>query len=393
MALSEIPIIGVLFTPELWFWVGLYAVVTLSLNLEAGLTGIPNFGRHLAVIVGAIMGAVVPGYLGMAIAPQQVKIEIAKLVGVPPANVTAGLYATSYNSIVATELTKYYSTHPGTSFIIFLATIVLAAIMGAIVGAAAAYPAARLREDYLAITLLAAGEAALIIAYNAGALGGTQGLTVPNALAWLDHVFGFLGAQAHMASSLLMVVVLLALVYAYMELLVRSPAGRLLKGVRENDVAAEALGKDTAKVRLKTLMMGSAIAAVAGAVFIMWTLGWIATTYNRVSWTFWPWAMMILGGAGNNLGILVGSFILASARQLITFNKDLLKPILPFDPVWLDPIILGLIIIIVLMVRPEGILPEKTIYPLPREKLREIAKRFGAPERVKPTEKAALDEK
>ncbi len=391
VALSEIPIIGVFFTPELWFWMALYAVVTLSLNLEAGLTGIPNFGRHLAVIVGAIMGAIVPGYLGMLLLPQSYKAEIANLTGLPPQNITLGLYASSYNSLVATELTKYYTTSPGVSFLVFMLTVVLAAVLGALVGAAAAYPAARLREDYLAITLLAAGEAALIISYNVGLLGGTQGLTVPNALAWLDNIFGFLGPQAHMASSLLIVALLLALVYAYMELLVRSPAGRLLKGVRENDVAAEALGKDTAKIRLKTLMLGSAIAAVAGAVFIMWTLGWIATTYNRVSWTFWPWAMMILGGAGNNFGVLVGSAILASARQLITFNKDYIARLVPFDPVWLDPIILGLIIILVLMVRPQGIFPEKTTYPLPRDLLRKLAKKYGAPDEVKPTEKAALE--
>ena len=390
-ALSEIPLIGVLFTPGLWFWVGIYAVITLSLNLEAGLTGIPNFGRHLAVIMGAVAGATVPGYLGLLLLPQSYKAEIASVAGLKLQNVTLGLYASDYNSAVATELTKYYTSHPGVSFAVFLATVVAAAVLGALVGAAAAYPAARLREDYLAITLLAAGEAALIIFYNAGFMGGTQGLTVPNALAWLDRVFGFLGPQAHMASSLAIVALLAALVYAYMELLVRSPAGRLLKGVRENDVAAEALGKDTARIRLKTLMMGSAIAAVAGAVFIMWTLGWIATTYNRVSWTFWPWAMMILGGAGNNLGVLVGAFILASARQLITFNKDLLARFVPFDPVWLDPIILGVIIILVLMVRPQGLLPEKTTYPLPRDLLRRLAKKHGAPDEVRPTEKAALD--
>jgi branched-chain amino acid transport system permease protein len=392
MALSGIPVIGVFFTPALWFWVAIYAVITLSLNLEAGLTGIPNFGRHLAVITGAIVGAVVPGYLGLLMLPDNYRAEIASLTGLPPANVTPGLYSTSYNSIVATELTKYYASNPGISFAVFLVTLITAAVLGALVGAAVAYPAARLREDYLAITMLAAGEAALIIAYNAGVLGGTQGLTVPNTLAWLDKLFSPLGEQAHMASSLFIVLLLLALIYAYMELLVRSPAGRLLKGVRENDIAAEALGKDTAKIRLKTLMMGSAIAAVAGSVFIMWTLGWIATTYNRVSWTFWPWAMMILGGPGNNLGVLVGAFILASARQLITFNKDLIAPFLPFDPVWLDPIILGLIIILVLLLAPEGLLPEKTIYPLPREKLEKIAQRFGAPKEKKAVaDRAALD--
>ncbi|NOZ88676.1 MAG: branched-chain amino acid ABC transporter permease [Crenarchaeota archaeon] len=365
----ELPIPELFKAPETWFWFAIYVVVALSLNLEAGLTGIPNFGRHLAVIIGAIVAATLPGYLGLAILPGEAREQLLELLGAE----TMPSYASNANPLITDFLSKYYAEHTGTAVAMFAFTLLAAAALGALVGLLAAFPAARLREDYLAITLLAAGEALFIISRNLGFLGGTQGLSVPNVAAWLDAAVAGLAARIgtapHTLASLILAASAAALVLAYMEALSRTPMVRLLRGVRENETAAEALGRDVARVKLKTLMLGSAIAAVAGALFIMSTLSWIAQTYNRVSWTFWPWAMMILGGMGNNLGVVAGAFILATLRMAITQYKDTIAPYLPFQPQWLDYLVLGAVLILVLMVRPEGILPEKTRYPLPREKL------------------------
>ncbi|ALL00882.1 putative Branched-chain amino acid transport system permease protein [Pyrodictium delaneyi] len=369
-----VPVIGVLFEPSFWLWVAIYAIVSLSLNIEAGVTGIPNFGKHLAVLVGAIVAAALPGYLGLALLPADVKQQLEAMTGGQLS------YAGDYNSLIADALNKYFAQHPGLSLALFLLVLATAALLGAAVGWLAAYPAARLREEYLAITLLAAAEASMIVAYNAPQLGGTLGLTVPNTLVWLDNIVSrFVSTNVHIISTLIVAIMVAIVVFAYLELVLRSPMGRLLKGVRDNEVAAESLGKDVTKVKLKTLMIGSALAAVAGALFITGTLGWMATSYNRVSWTFWVWAMMILGGMANNIGTLVGTFILVLVRQMITYNKTLIAPYLPFDPAWLDPLILGALLVIVLMVRPQGVLPEKTMYPLPRQKLEEKAKSLGAP--------------
>ena len=369
-----VPVIGVLFEPSFWLWVAVYAIVSLSLNIEAGVTGIPNFGKHLAVLVGAIVAAALPGYLGLALLQADVKQQLEAMTGGQLS------YAGSYNTLIADALSRYFAEHPALSLALFLLVLVVAALVGAAVGWLAAYPAARLREDYLAITLLAAAEASMIVAYNAPQLGGTLGLTVPNTLVWLDNIVGrFVSTNVHIISTLIVAIMVSIVVFAYLELVLRSPMGRLLKGVRDNEVAAESLGKDVTKVKLKTLMIGSALAAVAGALFITGTLGWMATSYNRVSWTFWVWAMMILGGMANNIGTLVGTFILVLVRQMITYNKTLIAPYLPFDPAWLDPLVLGALLVIVLMVRPQGVLPEKTMYPLPRQKLEEKAKSLGAP--------------
>lgn len=369
-----VPVIGVLFEPSFWLWVAVYAIVSLSLNIEAGVTGIPNFGKHLAVLVGAIVAAALPGYLGLALLPADVKQQLEAMTGGQLS------YAGSYNTLIADALSRYFAGHPALSLALFLLVLVVAALVGAAVGWLAAYPAARLREDYLAITLLAAAEASMIVAYNAPQLGGTLGLTVPNTLVWLDNMVSRLGvSDPHTVSTLIITALVAVVVFAYLELVLRSPIGRLLKGVRDNEAAAESLGKDVTRIKLKTLMIGSALAAIAGALFMTGSLGWMATSYNRVSWTFWVWAMMILGGMANNLGTLLGTFILVLVRQMITYNKTLIAPYLPFDPAWLDYLVLGALLVVVLMVRPQGVLPEKTMYPLPRSRLEEKAKSLGAP--------------
>lgn len=368
-----IPVIGVALQPSFWLWVAVYSIVALSLNLEAGITGIPNFGKHLPVIIGAVVAAALPGYLGVALLPESLKQQLASTTG------GSLNYAGEYNAFIAEVLTKYYAAHPGLAAGLFLLALAVAAALGAVVGWLAAYPAARLRADYLAILLLAAAEATLRVAYNAPQLGGTLGLTVPNTLVWLDSMLRGAGVpHAHTVSVLLITLLIAALTYAYMELLARAPVGRLLKSIRENEVAAESLGKDVARIKLKTLMVGSALAALAGALFMTWSLGWIATTYNRVSWTFWVWAMMILGGMANNLGVLLGVFTLVLVRQMITYNKTAIAPYLPFDPAWLDYLVLGSLLVILLMVRPQGLLPEKTTYPLPRKRLEEKAQGLRA---------------
>lgn len=105
----------------------------------------------------------------------------------------------------------------------------------------------------------------------------------------------------------------------------------------------------------------AAIAAIGGALYAFCTANVVATAYSGVSWTFWPWVMVILGGAANNLGVVVGMFVFVTLRKLIIFYKDIFAPFLPFDVVWLDLILLGLALIIILTNKPGGIIPEKPI--------------------------------
>jgi hypothetical protein len=71
--------------------------------------------------------------------------------------------------------------------------------------------------------------------------------------------------------------------------------------------------------------------------------------------------MVILGGAANNIGVLAGTFIFVAVRQTIAFYRDIFEPILPFNIVWLDTLLLGLALLVILIYRPEGLVPEKPV--------------------------------
>ena len=163
----------------------------------------------------------------------------------------------------------------------------------------------RLRHDYLAIATFGVAVAFENLMRNAeGLSGGAQGLRgFERPLhAWLGDGF------TYNAIFLVFVLILLIATYQFLELLIRSPYGRLLRAIREDETAAQSLGKDPAKIRLASLIIGSVIMGLSGGLY--------ATFYAFISpqdilpiLTFQIWAMLIVGGAGNNKGAVAGAFL------------------------------------------------------------------------------------
>lgn len=325
---------------------GLYLIVNLSLNLEFGYTGIPNFGKMLVVLGGAYIAGYLPGRLLLSMA-----------------QIDPSLDYIADNALIVTSINSFLRSFPALGIGILLLTILIGAAVGAVLGFVAAYPAVRLREEYLAMTLLAMGEVVKIIGYNYKPLiGGTLGVQVPDPLAAVPSGIRF---------PLMSVIILLfaLAVFLYINRLVNSPLGRVLRAVRDSEAAAETLGKDIVRIRIKILVLSSAIGATAGSLHALYTGGVIALTYDRVVWTFWPWVMVLMGGMANNVGVLLGTLVFVTARQLITFYKGALAPYIPFDVVWLDYILLGVTLLLILMYRPDGIIPEKTSKTISFEKI------------------------
>lgn len=364
-----------LFITDLVALFSVYFIVTSSLNIEFGYTGIPNFGKVLAVSGGAFVAGFLPiRFLG-------------ELTGI-----TRGLQAFGHNEIlvtcvrefafrkefeyvlqrmdyvrdnvaISTCLNRLLAQDPLLSFSVLLLTILAAAAVGGVLGYVSSYPAIRLREDYLAMTLLAMGEVLFVIGYNVPELvGGTLGVSTVDVYQWVGP-----GSRFLLATLVLLLAAIAA--YLYMERLSTSPLGRVMKAVRDRELAAEVLGKDVVKVRQQVLVVSSAMAAVAGALWALYLGGVIALSYDRVTWTFWPWVMVIIGGAANNLGVVLGTAIFVTSRKVIDFYKGGLQFLLPFDVVWLDRLALGIVLIAMLIARPEGILPEKPRLTLPRYKI------------------------
>ncbi len=324
----------IIFLVDLLAIFAVYAIVNLSLNMEFGYAGIPNFGKVLAVGAGAFVAASIPG---------RIFAEMAQI---------KGDYILDNLQIVS-EINLWLVDNVGIGFAIFFLTLAIAAVIGGGIGILTSYPAIRLRGDYLAITLLAFGESIRIIGNNyAPLVGGTLGVQVPDPLSFLPDEIRFSVATVGL-------VCIAMAVYAYSEKMLRSPLGRMLKAIRDNETAAESLGKNTTNARIKIIMISAALAAIGGALYAFYVGGTIAFAYDRASWTFWPFLMILIGGLANNKGVLVGTLIFVTLRKLIIFFKDSFEGFVPFDIVWLDFLLLGIILLAILLYRPQGILVEK----------------------------------
>ncbi|MEM2581887.1 MAG: branched-chain amino acid ABC transporter permease, partial [Candidatus Caldarchaeum sp.] len=164
--------------------------------------------------------------------------------------------------------------------------------------------------------------------------------------------------------------------FVYMRQLAYSPAGRALKALKDQEIAAEVLGKDVVRLKQKVLVLSSAMAAVAGALWAFNSQSVIASTYDRFNWTFWPWVMVIIGGAGNHKGVLLGTLIFVVLRRTIDTYRYVFEPLIPFSLVWLDRLLFGVALIIVLIVRPQGIVPDRPTPALGFSRIKSIIKRL-----------------
>ncbi|RLI87004.1 MAG: branched-chain amino acid ABC transporter permease [Archaeoglobales archaeon] len=327
---------------EILLWFGLYSIVAISLNIEYGYAGIPNFGRALAVLIGAIaVGGIT----------NRILIAIFNVTG--SFAVASGIVKTTVNEIVA--------NNPIFGISLMLISLVIAGILGVIVGAIFILPSAKLSEDYLAITLLAISEVAFMVSYyNPEIIGGYYGVSTPDFFAFVSgeyRVFVFMGVILFVA----------LIVYLFAERLLNTPYGRILKAMRENEDVVKSYGRDIMFLRIKTVAIGSGIASLAGALYSMFTANVIASSFSRVEWTFYPFLMILLGGLGNNRGVLMGVLAFVVAKVLLTTYKYEIRAALnlPFEAVWLEYILFGVVAILILYYKPEGLIKEKPIVTKP----------------------------
>jgi branched-chain amino acid transport system permease protein len=324
-----------LFLLDLLAICAIYLILNLGLNIEYGFTGIPNFGTVFWVAGGAFT----VGALSTSFAAWILGINIS------------GLDIISDNIVIVSKVNECIVKQPLYGIMLLVVLLVIVAGVGAILGMILSLPTVRLRADYLSITFLAFGEVLNVIgiAYRP-LVGGPPGVNVPDVWAWA-------GGWRFVASTLT-IAAIAVLIFIYSEYLIRTPFGRTLRAVRDNEVAAAALGKDIARYRFAAMIIGSIMASVAGALFALYS-GSVTPTFVRFHWTFLPWLMILLGGVGNSLGVVAGTAMFYSVYKLIIYYKYVLMGIMPFDVVWLNYILLGIVVVLVLIFRPQGLIPEK----------------------------------
>lgn len=287
---------------------GIFALLAQGLNLHWGFTGLINLGHVAFFAVGSYTMGILVSDFGVALLPS------------------------------------------------FLAAMAAATLFGVII----ALPAIRLRTDYLAIVTIAIGEIFRMILKSAP--GVTELTRGPRGIRGFSNQFFFLkediglGFLSPNQYLLVVVWVAVAAVGVLTWILLKSPWGRVLKGIREDEDAVRALGKNPVAYKMQSFALGAAIAGLAGVFFAM-DLGSLAPDTYLPIITFQAWTIMMLGGASNHWGPIVGSIIFWSI-----FNGTLFIPsdiISGAEAAYLRQIGVGALIMAIIIWRPQGLLGSK----------------------------------
>lgn len=285
------------------------------------------------------------------------------------------------NPIIILQVNTLLPSHQLFVVAMFALALVIGAVVGGAFGYMASFPAIRLREDYLGMLLLGAAQFFQVVMQSYSPLvGGNQNIAVPNPYIYFSNLgVGPYGIGYYSLVNAVILSIFAILVFIYAERVGRSPLGRTMKAVRESEDAAKALGKDDAAIRRNVLIVASAIAGIAGALYTFQVASVEYDTWSRFAWTFWPFLIVIIGGAGNNVGAAVGTFFFTLVYKGLIQAQPYLKDYLPFDPNWFTYLLFAALLIGILMVRPDGIVREKSSPTLPRGRLRSIVGTLGSP--------------
>lgn len=248
-----------------------------------------------------------------------------------------------------------------------------------------------LRSDYLAIATLGIAEIIISVMKNedwlARGVKNVVGLPRPvpyefdlqSSAAFVDRAAA-LGVDPVTASTImvklaygaLFTVVLLCLIWL-LQKAIHSPWGRMMRAIRDNEVAAEAMGKNVTARHLQVFILGSAICGLAGAMMTTLDSQLTPGTYQPLRFTFLIWVMVIVGGSGNNWGAVLGGFLIwwlwvmvepigQTLMALITAGMadgSALKAHLIDATAHMRLLTMGLVLLLVLRFSPRGLIPEK----------------------------------
>jgi branched-chain amino acid transport system permease protein len=247
-----------------------------------------------------------------------------------------------------------------------------------------------LRSDYLAIATLGISEIIIYFLKNEDWL--TRGVKNVNGLArpvpyeidlqsavWVQTWAERLGIPVIEASSIVvklsyaaLFLSVLLVVFWLSETALKSPWGRMMRAIRDNEIAASAMGKDITWRHLQVFVLGSAVIGIAGAMLTTLDGQFTPASYQPLRFTFLIWVMVIVGGSGNNLGSVIGGFVIwffwieaepigLALMDLITAGMDTdsaLRRHLMENAAHMRLMTMGLVLLLALRFAPQGLIPE-----------------------------------
>ncbi len=297
----------------------IYAIFSMALNVHWGYTGLLNFGIAGFFAIGAYASALFTSRMPTgplaAYVIQAFGLNLPFLVGVAAAAVASALIAV----------------------LIGLLTL-------------------RLSEGYLAISAIGIAETIRLFFNNERWLAnGAQGM-----IGLKQPLHDLVPPQFYNYVYLGIVVVFMLVIYLALQRGIRSPWGRVLRAIREDEVMAEADGKNVFLFKLQSLALGAAIMGIAGALYAHFTGAIQPSVFEPLFGTFIIWTMLTVGGTGNNLGAILGAYIVWALWSWSTFviNKVVPASFQTRAP-FIRYIVIGLLLVIMTVWRPKGIIGEE----------------------------------
>ncbi|MCU4752168.1 branched-chain amino acid ABC transporter permease [Halobacteria archaeon AArc-curdl1] len=307
---------------------GMYALLSLGLNSQWGFTGLINFSVAAFFGIGAYGAALMTGS----------------------------------NSPIAGGFNPIFG-------------LLIGLLLAGIIAVAIGIPTLRLRADYLAIATLGLAEVIRLFLQNerqwTNGSAGIRGIPsffegwpilgeFPRLMPGLE--IGIIPGTAIVLETTFwrqllnvsLMLVFLGAVFFILRRAQRSPWGRLQRTIRADEDLAKALGKNTYRYKMQAFVLGSLIMALAGVFYAHLNLFVNPGDLDPIT-TFYVWVAVILGGSGSNRGALLGGFVVVAIREGSRFANDI--AFIPLDAAPLRLLLIGLLIVLVMRFRPQGLLP------------------------------------
>ena len=394
------------------------AIMALGVNLQWGIAGLLNVGIMGFVALGGLATVLVSMdpvpdawdaggprlFLGLALGAASILAVVmayaklpkgwARIIGVAIVaiigfNITRGVLDPAVQAVEAVNpaLTGYLG---GLGLPVLIAWPV-----GGLFAAAAAWvigkTALGLRSDYLAIATLGISEIIIAILKNEDWMsrGVKNVIGIPRPLpyeidlqadpSFVERAAG-LGLDPMTASTLyvkigygVLFTIVLGILLVLSQLALNSPWGRMMRAIRDNETAARAMGKNVTARHLQVFVLGSAICGIAGAMMTTMDSQLTPGSYQPLRFTFLIWVMVIVGGSGNNLGSILGGFLVwflwvqveplgAGLMNIITMpmaEDSAIRAHLLEGAAYMRLLTMGVFLLVMLRFSPKGLIPEK----------------------------------
>lgn len=297
---------------------GIYAVFCLGLNIQWGYTGLFNIGIAGFFAIGAYTSA-------MITTPKP-----------------TGIYAQYVHQLFGFNLP-------------FIFGLIGAALVCGIIAFIIGLPTLRLGEDYLAIATLGIAETVRLIFNNEHWLANG-----PRGLMGLPQPFqDIIDPRYYNYIYMIVIIVIMLIIYFLIEQAIRSPWGRVLRAIREDEVSAAMSGKNILNFKMQSLVFGAMVMGVGGALYAHYTKAISPSVFTPLYGTFIIWVMLMAGGSGNNKGAILGAYVIWGVWIGTKFMTDLLPYTLKARAPYIRFLLIGILLEIILLYRPQGLLGEE----------------------------------